>query len=293
MYLVYQFAANEDPSLLTQTLWRLKISHRIVTNEGQSELWVNHPSHQEPAAQLVEIWRNDPAMLTKVEPDPNQPIESSSVSILAQVKASPATVITLLAAVIVAFVTQLGSDFSMVQYFTITPFTVFGGQIRFYALQDVLAKGEYWRLLTPALIHFSVMHIVFNALWVWDIGRRLERIIGSVAWVVGVVLIAIFSNVLQFQIDMNPLFGGLSGVVYGLIGFAWLMPFLRKDWPTLISKPLMIFFMVWLGIGYTQIPESMGLGSIANTAHTIGLFAGLALSLIYWVVTKHRPLRRY
>ena len=136
------------------------------------------------------------------------------------------------------------------------------------------------------------MHIVFNALWVWDVGRRLERMIGSLAWIVGVIVIAIFSNILQFEIDSNPLFGGLSGVVYGLIGFAWLLPILRKDWPVIVSKPLMIFFMVWLGIGYTQIPESLGLGSIANTAHTIGLFAGLALSLVYWVATKHRPLRQ-
>ncbi|SBS38137.1 Rhomboid protease GlpG [Marinomonas spartinae] len=291
MYLVYQFSANEDPSLLSQTLWRLKISHRIVVNDGRSELWVNHPSHQEPASQLVKMWLNDPQKLNKVEIDPNQPIPQSS-SIVEQIKAAPATVGVLLAAVIVAFITQLGSDLSMVQYFTISPFSVFGGQIRFFSLQNVLAQGEYWRLLTPALIHFSVMHIVFNALWVWDVGRRLERMIGSLAWIVGVIVIAIFSNILQFEIDSNPLFGGLSGVVYGLIGFAWLLPILRKDWPVIVSKPLMIFFMVWLGIGYTQIPESLGLGSIANTAHTIGLFAGLALCLLYWVTTKHRPLRQ-
>lgn len=63
---------------------------------------------------------------------------------------------------------------------------------------------------------------------------------------------------------------------------------LSKRWPIIISKQLMVFFVVWLGIGYTPFPEMLGLGSIANTAHTIGLLSGLVLGVIYWLATKHR-----
>jgi GlpG protein len=285
MYLVYQFDVNDDPVMLSKTLWRLKISHKITMNKNQNELWLSDPSHQATTLQLIQMWKDDPQALLRVNLNRNQNSNHSS-GLMSQFRSAPATVIVILAALIVAAITQLDSDVMMIRYFTISPLEVIGNQVRFYPLSELMTKGEYWRFFSPALLHFSVMHIVFNVLWVWDVGRRLEQIVGSSLWLLGVFLIAVVSNVLQFKISGNPLFGGLSGVVYGLIGFAWLMPILNRQWPTIIRKPLMIFFMVWLAVGYTPLTEMIGLGSIANTAHTIGLASGLVLSLVYWFVAK-------
>ncbi|MFQ3187646.1 MAG: GlpG protein, partial [Marinomonas primoryensis] len=205
-----------------------------------------------------------------------------------QLTLAPVTAGLLIVTLLVAVVTKLGSDFTVVGYLSITPFDIKNGHIYFYTLSEVFSKGEYWRLFTPTLLHFSVLHIVFNTLWIWDIGRRIERQLGSILWSVGILIIAIISNVLQYEISGYPLFGGLSGVVYGVIGFAWLLPLFNKRWPIIISKQLMIFFIVWLAVGYTPFPEMLGLGSIANTAHSIGLLTGLALGVVYWVATKHR-----
>ncbi|MBJ7538162.1 rhomboid family intramembrane serine protease [Marinomonas transparens] len=288
MYLVYQFDINEDPELLSQTLWRLKILHRVINSKGRNELWVTDQVHQDVVKQLVQVWKDDPDSLLNLSPSLTSSSGRQSSNLMMQIKAAPATIVVLAAAFFIALISQLGSDLSIVAYFTISPIQVFGTQIRFFSLANVLSQGEYWRLATPALLHFSVMHIVFNALWVWEIGKKLERLLGSIIWSVGVLIIAIVSNVLQYQMSGNPLFGGLSGVVYGLIGFAWLTPIIVKAWPLIISKQLMIFFVVWLAIGYTPFPEMVGLGSIANTAHTIGLVAGLVLSGVYWLVTRHR-----
>ncbi|REG85501.1 rhomboid family intramembrane serine protease [Marinomonas pollencensis] len=286
MLLVYQFDENDDPALLSQTLWRLKISHQIVMGKTHKELWLADPSHQAPTLQLIQIWQDNPEALTKVERNQAAKPVSRSMGWGRQLREAPATAIVILAALLVAFITQLGSELSTLRYFTISPFDIVGNQIRFYPLSEVLSRGEYWRLLSPAFLHFSVMHIVFNTLWVWDVGRRLEKMLGSLVWSFGVAIIAIVSNVVQFQFTGNPLFGGLSGVVYGIIGFAWLMPVIIPRWPTIVSKPLMIFFMVWLAIGYTQLPEMIGLGQIANTAHTIGLGAGLVLGIVYWFIIR-------
>jgi GlpG protein len=290
MYLVYQFDVNDDPVMLSKTLWRLKISHKITMNKNQNELWLSDPSHQATTLQLIQMWKDDPQTLLRVNLNRNQEPNHSS-GLMSQFRSAPATVIVILAALIVAAITQLDSDVMKIRYFTISPFEVIGNQVRFYPLSELMTKGEYWRFFSPALLHFSVMHIVFNVLWVWDVGRRLEQIVGSSLWLLGVFLIAIVSNILQFEITGNPLFGGLSGVVYGLIGFAWLMPILNRQWPTIIRKPLMIFFMVWLAVGYTPLTEMIGLGSIANTAHTIGLASGLVLSLVYWFVAKIRSYK--
>ncbi|WP_137169737.1 rhomboid family intramembrane serine protease [Marinomonas sp. FW-1] len=286
MYFVYQFQQTEDPKGLSEALWRHKVAHQIVSQQGHDELWILDPNQLPTVEQLLTIWKDNPSLLEQTQPKDVK--ATSPGGIVSQLKKSPVTTILLLLTLLVAVLTQLGANLKTVGYFSISPFDIRNGHIYFYDLAEVVAKGEYWRFFTPALLHFSVLHIVFNTLWVWEIGGKLERILGSIVWSVGVAIIAVLSNVLQYQLSGYPLFGGLSGVVYGLIGFAWLVPLLNKRWPNIISKHLMLFFTVWLAVGYTPLPEMIGLGSIANTAHTIGLLSGLVLAVIYWLATKHR-----
>lgn len=284
MHLIYQFQTTEDPALLSDALWKHKVAHRITRKNGINELWLLDLEQLALVEQLVTVWKEEPANLQNLRPN----ITKTDNAVFTQLKAAPMTSLLLLMSFFVAVITQLGADLKIASYFTISHFEINNGRIYFQSLEDVLAKGEVWRLFSPALLHFSVLHIVFNTLWVWDIGRKIERPLGSLWLTIGILVIAISSNVLQYHISGYPVFGGLSGVVYGLIGFAWLLPLLKPSWPRLISKPMMIFFMVWLGVGYTSLPESLGLGSIANTAHTIGLLAGLCLGLLYWLVTAKR-----
>jgi GlpG protein len=289
MYFVYRFEKTEDPKVLTEALWHHKIAHQIISNEGHNELWLRDPRQLPAVEKILTLWKENPLELDYSKDFLSTPQTSSlNTGLISQFKRTPVTISLLLMTLLVATLTKLGANFDMVGQFTISAFDMRDGQIYFYKLSEVIARKEYWRLFTPALLHFSVLHLVFNTLWVWDIGRKLERLLGSIVWTVGVFIIAVLSNVLQYEISGYPLFGGLSGVVYGLIGFAWLLPILNTRFPTIINKQLMIFFIVWLGIGYTPFPEMIGLGSIANTAHSIGLLAGLVLGIVYWLVTKHR-----
>lgn len=288
MYPIYQFKDNADPASLSRFLWQQKIPHRINSSTEGHQLWLANMADKDLVLVIISAWENgtDLAEITSQHGQQAAIKKPKPVAIKQYLKAFPATVCLILLAALLALWTQLGKDLSIVAYFSISPFEVYGNQVRFMPLEEVLAQAQYWRLFTPALLHFSVLHLVFNLLWVWDIGRKLEHLLGSLVWIFGVLIIALASNVLQYQINTNPLFGGLSGVVYGLIGFAWLTPMLIKSWPPVISRQLMMFFVVFLAIGYTDIPQLIGLGNIANTAHSIGLAAGLALSIVYFLVTR-------
>lgn len=289
MYFVYRFEKTEDPKVLTEALWHHKIAHQIVYNEGQNELWLRDPRQLPAAEQIFALWKDSPEKLDYSQAKVSNLSPSfSNRRFWAQFKRFPVTIVFLLVTLLVAGLTELGANLNMVGQFTISPFEVKNGQIYFYNLSEVLARYEYWRLFTPALLHFSVLHLVFNTLWIWDIGRKLEQLVGSIVWSIGVVIVAVLSNVLQYEISGYPLFGGLSGVVYGVIGFAWLLPILNTSFPTMVSKQLMVFFLIWLGIGYTPFPEMIGIGSIANTAHSIGLLVGIVLCLVYRFVIKSR-----
>ncbi len=70
-------------------------------------------------------------------------------------------------------------------------------------------------------MHFSLMHILFNLLWWWYLGGAVEKRIGSGKLVVITVISALLSGFVQHQFS-GPWFGGLSGVVYALMGYVWL-----------------------------------------------------------------------
>ncbi len=149
-------------------------------------------------------------------------------------------------------------------------------------LQDT---GQWWRILGPALIHFSVLHIAFNLLWWWTLGKQIEKAFGLSSLLVLFVFSAAASNVAQLVVS-GPNFGGLSGVVYALVGCVWWLGWLKPAWGLSLPKPIVGFLLVWLVVGYLDVlPVSM-----ANTAHTVGLICGCLFA--WFLVTKAKNADR-
>lgn len=153
---------------------------------------------------------------------------------------------------------------------------------RLDALSATLVSGQIWRLITPDFLHFSWTHIIFNSVMLWFLGSQIEWIDGRGRLVALFLVTSLGSNGLQYLVS-GPLFGGLSGVVYGILGYCWLS---QRRWPRFQFPPALVTFaLVWMVIGFTPIPEMIGVGRMANEAHLGGFIAGLALAVIM-------PLRR-
>lgn len=280
---MYRFDPNEDPAVLSKRLWQEKIPHRIAVDGEHEVLWLVHENDRHYVDQLIQQW-HDPTLISQ-DVSVKRTVKGGQ-SLVWYIQKTPITCCILLLSALVALITEIGANLHQVAYLSIVPFQVFGNQIHFQPMSLSLQEGQWWRVITPSFLHFSVLHLVFNALWIWELGRKIELMVGKWLWLLGFVAMSVASNLVQFYWQGYPLFGGLSGVVYGAVGFAWLTPIFLSKWPRLISKPLMLFFLVWLLIGYTPIPESIGLGNIANTAHLIGLVSGCTLSFFYGVFMK-------
>jgi len=118
------------------------------------------------------------------------------------------------------------------------------------------------------------MHIVFNLIWWWIFGSQLEKVFGSFWLIVLFVVASLFANISQLLIT-GPDFGGMSGVVYALFGFVWWIGWLRPHWGISIPNGFVVFLLIWLVLGYTD----MLFVNIANQAHTFGLIAGCLLAM--------------
>ncbi|OZB03744.1 MAG: rhomboid family intramembrane serine protease, partial [Marinobacter sp. 34-60-7] len=148
---------------------------------------------------------------------------------------------------------------------------------RLEALAITLADGQVWRLITPDFLHFSWTHIIFNAVMLWFLGSQIEWIDGRIRLAVLFLMTSLLSNGLQYAVS-GPLFGGLSGVVYGILGYCWLSQQRRPRFQ--FPPALVTFALVWMVIGFTPLPEMLGLGRMANEAHLGGFVAGLLVAAL-------------
>ena len=88
------------------------------------------------------------------------------------------------------------------------------------------------------------------------------------------------SNIAQCVFGGPSLFGGMSGVVYALLGFCWVYNLLVPQRSLPVPKPIIYVMLAWLVFCFVAPTELLGLGSIANAAHAAGLLFGCGCGLL-------------
>ena len=145
---------------------------------------------------------------------------------------------------------------------------------------------QWWRYWTPIFLHFSWMHILFNGLMLLEIGRRIEIAQGSRCLFFLVMICALASNLTQFFVDPGNIFGGMSGVIYALIGYGWLYQRLKPAAGIDMPAGLMTMMLFWLVLCFSGLITMAGMGEIANAAHVGGLLSGLVLAWLFVKTTS-------
>ena len=148
--------------------------------------------------------------------------------------------------------------------------------------------GEVWRLITPIFLHGDFMHILFNMMWLAQLGRFIELRFGSAKLLALILAVGVGSNLAEYWWK-GPYFGGMSGVNYGLFGFLWMMGKFGRNQSWQLNPQTVQLMLMWMVFCYTGM-----LGPIANGAHTGGLLIGALLGIISARVVPwlERDLRR-
>jgi len=138
--------------------------------------------------------------------------------------------------------------------------------------------GQLWRLFTPMFLHFSIFHIVFNMLWTLEFGRLIESRQGTASLILISLSISMASNLSQYFVS-GPIFGGMSGVIYGYFGYVWIQSLTNPRFGIRLNPTIVKLLLGWFALCWSGLLEKLFDISIANTAHTAGLLSGMVLAL--------------
>lgn len=178
----------------------------------------------------------------------------------------PVTIALMGICVVTFLFTGFGEKMPAVTAFTFTPMN---GDV------SAIWHGQPWRLITPMFLHFGWLHIVFNLWWLKDLGTAVERVFSSWYLLTFVLVVAVVSHILEYVMMGPTLFGGMSGVVYGLFAFIWLRGRLDPSFPYRMPQVLVTFMLIWLALGFFG-----WIGQIANWVHLGGLLVGAAWAAV-------------
>lgn len=179
------------------------------------------------------------------------------------------TLALIIVSVGVALVSQLGANRTVLQPLFISSYDVVGKYVQWRVGLPQIMSGQVWRLITPIFIHFGLLHLIFNMLWLKDLGTMIERHQSSLILGMQVLVMGALSNVAQYWMS-GPTFGGMSGVVYGLLGYIWIRGHFDPGSKLFLHKTIVWWMLGWFVLCLTGL-----VGSVANTAHAVGLGVGI------------------
>lgn len=149
-----------------------------------------------------------------------------------------------------------------------------------------IRKGELWRLVSPCILHKDLLHILFNMLWLWYLGKPVEQRIGPMRTFFLSLIAGAGSNTIQYLMS-GPFFIGYSGIITALAGFIWMRERLApwEGYPLNRSTILFLLFFIAAIFAlqvvsfFIQIFTSYHFApNIANTAHIAGAIIGALLA---------------
>ena len=274
-----------DLSGFISLLQRLQVPHRVAEEAGEQVLWV---PEEQLAEQVRELYGRYPQGDAEILLEPSQGSAEAAPGFAEQLKNSPLTAFMLALTFVVFAVTGTGENYTTIRWFSFVDFRIQDSHIYLAYLNETLASSQWWRLLTPMLIHFGWLHLAMNSLWYWDLGRRIEARQGAAVLLGLTLLFSLAANFAQYLHAGPSLFGGLSGVLYGLLGHCWIFQRLAPTPAYRLPPGVLVMMLAWLLICMTGIFELLQFGAIANAAHVGGLLAGCLSGLVGGALARRR-----
>jgi len=277
MFRAIDESPDVDLSAFSRLLWQQGISHRIVEQEGCQMLLIARQEQVASALDLHRRWQQGEV----------RPVEGADgrLATLFQGAGSmhgvrrafmdaPLTLLLIASCIALIFLAPLDGPTALT-YSLLYPDLSQGTRV--IVLERVLASFslvDFLNMLTPVLLHGGALHLVFNMLWLWELGRLVEARQPTWMLAAAILVLALVSNTAQYLYGGGNNFGGMSGVVYGLFGYVWMWQLLDPQAGLRLQVGLIAFMLLSL-----VVMTLLELDMIANEAHLGGFVCGIVYGI--------------
>ena len=147
--------------------------------------------------------------------------------------------------------------------------------------------GAYFGLLTTFFAHGGPVHLIFNMMWLVQLGREMEAVLSPIEYFLFLAVSAFVSMGCELAVIGHGGIGA-SGVVYAMFGLMWVGKAKYPSWSAVANRQNLNVFLIW-GVAciFTTITKIM---PVANVAHFSGLLFGMAVGWL-WLAPRRYPTR--
>ncbi len=138
-----------------------------------------------------------------------------------------------------------------------------------------IKQNEYWRILTGATLHGSVLHVAMNCYAFYTFGKIFEMLSGRAHLAIVFLLSAIGGGILSLIFVPDGLSVGASGGVVGLVSYLAIYAFRRRQF---ISREFRKSLLI--NIGFILVFGLILFQQIDNFGHIGGLVTGAVYALL-------------
>ena len=183
-------------------------------------------------------------------------------------------IITILQILIFILEVALAASWSAILDVPSPVLAVMGGKVA-----PLIAAGEYWRLVTPIMLHAGIFHLLINCFTQCMFGIQLEREWGAPQIAIIYVTSGIYGNVLSVLFAPQALSIGCSGAIFGLFGAQ--VAYITGMWRSLgdLQKKMLILS---LGLSFIFIFAFSFSVGVDMSAHLGGFICGMVMGLGYF-----------
>jgi membrane associated rhomboid family serine protease len=133
-----------------------------------------------------------------------------------------------------------------------------------------VANGDWWRLITCAFLHASLLHIAFNMYFLWFVGSAVEQVLGRGRFLLVYVVSGLAGSAGALVINPRMPTVGASGAIFGILGAALV---LERQRNYVLGGQALGLIVINLILGFVISNISIG-------GHVGGLIGGVLCTLV-------------
>jgi GlpG protein len=192
-----------DADLLGFSRWLSSqgVPHRVVEEQSEQVLLMPESEVNEKVRQALVAYLDDTDIRAAIDEQSYERVAPTRHIMTEYPRAkplqAPIVFVLMLTSIVVAWLTNFGQGGALLRALLIVNplalevnLNTLDGRID--GLWMMLGTGEYWRLITPDILHFSLLHICFNLVMLWVLGASRNEARNPVIHAAGCCCVGLF-----------------------------------------------------------------------------------------------------